>query len=60
MGDDIAESLAKTAGIAGNEKSLKDLLVKIKDLGADDVLLVPTSADIEQLKRATEVASLFA
>ena len=28
MGDDIAESLAKTAGIAGNEKSLKDLLVK--------------------------------
>ena len=59
MGQDLANDLSKTAGLAGNERSLKDLLTQIKDAGATDVLLVPTSKDIDQLYKAEEIVSSF-
>ena len=59
MGQDLANNLSKTAGLAGNERSLKDLLTQIKDAGATDVLLVPTSKDIDQLYKAEEIVSTF-
>ncbi|MDB3947657.1 LLM class flavin-dependent oxidoreductase [Gammaproteobacteria bacterium] len=59
MGQDLANDLSKTAGLAGNERSLKDLLTQIKDAGATDVLLVPTSKDIDQLYKAEEIVSTF-
>ena len=57
MGEDLASELSKTAGLAGTERDLKEFLLEIKDAGATDVLLVPTSKDINQLKAAEEIIS---
>jgi hypothetical protein len=57
MGDDLASMLSNTAGLAGTERDLKDFLLEIKDAGATDVLLVPTSKDIDQLKAAGEIVA---
>ena len=55
MGEDLASMLSNTAGLAGTERDLKDFLLEIKEAGATDVLLVPTSKDINQLKAAAEI-----
>jgi alkanesulfonate monooxygenase SsuD/methylene tetrahydromethanopterin reductase-like flavin-dependent oxidoreductase (luciferase family) len=57
MGEDLASMLSNTAGLAGTERDLKDFLLEIKEAGATDVLLVPTSKDINQLKAAAEIVS---
>jgi len=57
MGEDLADMLSKKAGLASSERDLKDFLLEIKDAGATDVLLVPTSKDINQLKAAEEIIS---
>jgi len=59
MGKDLAKNLSETAGFSGNQDDLYNFLVKIKDLGATDTLLVPTSKDIDQLLMAEEVVSNF-
>jgi len=59
MGKDLAKNLSETAGFSGNQDDLYNFLVKIKDLGATDTLLVPTSRDIDQLSMAEEVVSQF-
>ena len=59
MGKDLAKNLSETAGFSGNQDDLYNFLVKIKDLGATDTLLVPTSKDIDQLSMAEEVVSQF-
>jgi len=55
MGEDLASELSKTAGLAGSERDLKEFLLQIKEAGATDVLLVPTSKDIDQLIAAEEI-----
>ncbi|MDA9068155.1 LLM class flavin-dependent oxidoreductase [Gammaproteobacteria bacterium] len=55
MGEDLASELSKTAGLASSERDLKEFLLQIKEAGATDVLLVPTSKDINQLKAAEEI-----
>ena len=59
MGDDLAKNLSEIAGFSGNQDDLYNFLVKIKELGATDTLLVPTSKDIGQLLMAEEVVSKF-
>ena len=59
MGPDLAKDLSSAAGLAGNERDLKVFLEEIKTLGASDVILVPTSKDINQLKLAEEIVSSF-
>ena len=59
MGPDLAKDLSRSAGLAGNERDLKVFLEEIKALGASDVILVPTSKDINQLKLAEEIVSSF-
>lgn len=49
MGSDLADVLSETAGFCGSVYELKDLLKRISQIGATDVLLVPTSKDINQL-----------
>ena len=60
MGEDLASELSKTAGLAGTERDLKDFLLAIKDAGATDVLLVPTSKNINQLLAAEEIVASMA
>ncbi len=59
MGPDLAKDLSSKAGLAGNERDLKFFLEEIKTIGASDVILVPTSKDINQLKLAEEIVSSF-
>jgi len=57
MGEDLASELSKTAGLAGTERDLKEFLLEIKAAGATDVLLVPTSKDINQLSAAEKIVA---
>ena len=41
-------------GFAGSPRELSGLLRRIEDLGASEVMLVPTSADPEEVDRAAE------
>jgi len=59
MGDDLATMLSGNAGLAGNESDLESFLNQVKEAGADDVLLVPTSKDIKQLEKAASVVEEF-
>ena len=59
MGEDLAKNLSEIAGFSGNQNDLYNFLVEIKELGATDALLVPTSKDISQLSMAEEVVSKF-
>ena len=59
MGDDLARDLAKTAGFSGSQSDLNDFLLLVKATGATDVILVPTSKNIEQLILAEEVIAGF-
>ena len=59
MGDDLARDLAKTAGFSGSQSDLNDFLLLVKAAGATDVILVPTSKNIEQLILAEEVITGF-
>lgn len=47
----FVDAFAETAGFAGTVAALKDVLRRIEDLGADEVQLVPTSADLDQVER---------
>jgi hypothetical protein len=59
MGHDLAKDLSKTAGFSGNQSNLHEFLQLIKATGATDVILVPTSKNIDQLIAAEEVVSSF-
>ncbi len=48
---EFVETFARTAGFAGTVTELTDVLKRIEDFGADEVQLVPTSADLEQLEQ---------
>jgi hypothetical protein len=43
--------MAATAGFAGAEADLLDVLRRVEDLGADEVQLIPTGSDVAQVHR---------
>ena len=45
------DALAATAGFAGTEAELVDVLRRIEDLGADEVQLIPTGSSVDQVER---------
>jgi alkanesulfonate monooxygenase SsuD/methylene tetrahydromethanopterin reductase-like flavin-dependent oxidoreductase (luciferase family) len=47
----LADAIGATAGFAGTDTELKDLLHRIEDLGTDELHLVPTSSDVAQVER---------
>lgn len=55
MSPDIVDAMAKTVGFAGSAGELGTLLKRIADLGADEVILIPTSADPGQVGRTAEI-----
>lgn len=55
MGEEISEMLSDSAGFCGSVSELKDFLEQISNIGASDVLLVPTSKDVKQLKMLEEI-----
>ncbi|MCV7065001.1 LLM class flavin-dependent oxidoreductase [Mycolicibacterium farcinogenes] len=57
---EYVDAMAPTTGWAGSEEELIEMLGKFEDIGTDEVHLIPTSSDIDQLRRVAEVAKVFA
>jgi len=55
MPPNIAKQLIPHAGFNGSLVDLKNFLAEIKKLGADDVILVPTSTDIEEIRQLAKI-----
>jgi alkanesulfonate monooxygenase SsuD/methylene tetrahydromethanopterin reductase-like flavin-dependent oxidoreductase (luciferase family) len=56
---DFVDALAPSTGWAGAEAELLDALRKFEAIGADEVHLIPTSSDVDQLRRVADVAREF-
>jgi alkanesulfonate monooxygenase SsuD/methylene tetrahydromethanopterin reductase-like flavin-dependent oxidoreductase (luciferase family) len=56
MGDDVARQLAPTVK-ATSAQALKDSVRMLADLGTDELILVPTTADVDELQRVEDVIS---
>ena len=54
------DAMAPTTGWAGTEKELLDVLHKFAAIGTDEIHLIPTSSNIDQLRRVAEVVQDFA
>ncbi|WP_441963697.1 LLM class flavin-dependent oxidoreductase [Mycolicibacterium houstonense] len=57
---EYVDAMAPMTGWAGSEEELIEVLGKFEDIGTDEVHLIPTSSDIDQLRRVAEVAKVFA
>ncbi len=52
---EYVDAMAPTTGWAGSEGELLEVLRKFEEIGTDEVQLIPTSSDPEQLQRAADV-----
>jgi alkanesulfonate monooxygenase SsuD/methylene tetrahydromethanopterin reductase-like flavin-dependent oxidoreductase (luciferase family) len=53
------DAIAPTTGWAGSEDELLDVLHKFEDIGTDEVHLIPTSSNIDQLRRVADAVKDF-
>jgi alkanesulfonate monooxygenase SsuD/methylene tetrahydromethanopterin reductase-like flavin-dependent oxidoreductase (luciferase family) len=53
---EYVDAMAPMTGWAGSEKELLAVLRKFAAIGTDEVQLIPTSSDLDQLQRAADVA----
>ncbi len=51
----LVDAMAPTTGFAGTPAELRDVLKRLADVGADEVHLIPTSSDVEQVARVGEL-----
>jgi hypothetical protein len=56
---EFVDAMAPTTGWAGSDDELLAVLKKFEAIGADEVHLIPTSANIDQLRRVADVAKEF-
>ncbi|MFV0496523.1 LLM class flavin-dependent oxidoreductase [Mycobacterium sp.] len=54
---EYVDAMAPVTGWAGNEAELTAVLRRFAEIGTDEVQLIPTSSDIEQLHRAEDVVA---
>jgi alkanesulfonate monooxygenase SsuD/methylene tetrahydromethanopterin reductase-like flavin-dependent oxidoreductase (luciferase family) len=57
---EYVDAMAPTTGWAGTDEELLDVLRRFEDIGTDEVHLIPTSSDIDQVRRVAEVAEELA
>jgi len=57
---EFVDAMAPTTGWTGDEDDLRDVLRAFEAIGTDEVHLIPTSTDVEQLRRVADVAKDFA
>ena len=55
----ILDAMAPHTGFAGAEDQLAEVLRAFAVIGTDEVHLIPTSSDLDQLRRAADVAADF-
>jgi alkanesulfonate monooxygenase SsuD/methylene tetrahydromethanopterin reductase-like flavin-dependent oxidoreductase (luciferase family) len=51
----LVDAIGATAGFAGTDAQLKELLVRLEDLGTDEFHFVPTGSDVSQVHRVAEL-----
>lgn len=56
---EFVDALAPTTGFAGTAAELRVVLQRFADIGTDEVHLIPTSHDIDQVRRVAEVIDDF-
>ena len=54
---EYVDAMAPMTGWAGTEDELVAVLRKFEDIGTDEVQLIPTSSELDQLRRAADVAA---
>src|SRR6476661_7811238 len=52
---EFVDAMAPTTGWSGSDDELLDMLRRFEDIGTDEVHLIPTSANIDQLRRVADV-----
>jgi len=57
---EFVDAMAPTTGWSGSDDELLDILRRFEDIGTDEVHLIPTSANIDQLRRVADVVKEFA
>ncbi|AKS33099.1 LLM class flavin-dependent oxidoreductase [Mycolicibacterium goodii] len=57
---EFVDAMAPATGWAGTEDDLVELLGKFEDIGTDEIHLIPTSANIDQLRRVAEAVQIYA
>jgi len=53
---EYVDAMAPTTGWAGSEQELLEVLRRFADIGTDEVQLIPTSSDLDQVRCAADVA----
>ena len=53
---EYVDAMAPTTGWAGTEEELLEVLHKFADIDTDEIHLIPTSSNIDQLRRVADVA----
>ncbi len=56
---EYVDAMAPTTGWAGSEDELVAVLRKFEEIGTDEIQLIPTSSDLDQLRRAADVVGGF-
>lgn len=52
---ELVDAMAPTAGFAGTPAQLAQILRRFADIGADEVHLIPTGSDVDQVRRVAEL-----
>lgn len=56
---DLVDAIAPTTGWAGNEDDLAAVLCEFSDIGTDEIYLIPTNSNVDQVRRVAEVIKDF-
>ncbi|MGE2717681.1 LLM class flavin-dependent oxidoreductase [Mycolicibacterium litorale] len=56
---EYVDAMAPATGFAGTEDDLLELLEKFEQIGTDEVHLIPTSSDIDQLHRVADAVKRY-
>ena len=56
---EYVDAMAPSTGWAGGEEELSSVLRRFDDIGTDEVHLIPTSSDVEQVRRVADVIKDF-
>jgi alkanesulfonate monooxygenase SsuD/methylene tetrahydromethanopterin reductase-like flavin-dependent oxidoreductase (luciferase family) len=56
---EYVDAMAPTTGWTGNEDELSNVLKRFDDIGTDEIHLIPTSSDVEQVRRVANVVKDF-
>ena len=56
---EYVDAMAPSTGWAGSEDELFELLRTFEGIGTDEIHLIPTSTDVDQVRRVAEIVKDF-